>query len=63
MIQICSSRRAGSAFNEAGPSPLHLRRLAMPALADRIDLAVLGSVSTVAVALISALAMATLGGV
>ena len=63
MIQICSSRRAGGAFDEAGPSPLPLRGLALPALARRIDLAALGSASTAAVAVISALAMAALGGV
>ena len=63
MIQICSSRRTGSAFDAAGPFPLRLRRLAMRALAERVDLAALGLASTAAVAVISALAMAALGGV
>ncbi len=55
---LCSTLRSVAARRRV----IRARELSAPAFAEARDLAVLGSVSTVAVALVSALALAVLGG-
>ncbi len=56
---LCPTGRAAAPWR----SPWSLRELRANPLVKPLDLAALGSVSTLAVALVSALALAVLGGV
>ncbi len=62
MLSRTLSRQAGSAIADSRRVPLRLRSLPMRALSESHCLASLGSFTTVAVAVISALALAVSQG-